>query len=94
MQTKITKASKTEERLERMINVASREHMKLIEEMRQLDMKKRKWFMAFHELRVIGDVAREVGFSEQKLQKLIEDNAAASEEISFAYINSHVNGSE
>ncbi len=94
MQTKITKASKTEERLERMINVAALETGKLAEEIRLLEEKKRRWFMTFHELRVIGDVAREVGFSEQKLQKLIEDKAAEADEMSFAYVHSHKNGGE
>lgn len=88
MQTKITKSSKTEERLERMTNVAALESAKLLEEIRRLKEKQRKWHMAFHDMRVIGDVAREVGFSEQKLQKLIEDKAAESDEISVAYIAS------
>jgi hypothetical protein len=94
MQTSIEQITKAEARLNKMMAYAGTRCRELAEEQERIERERKKWFIAFHEMRTLVDVGHEEHFDEKRMQSLLDRSVGASEEFGAAYVYTHEYGGE
>jgi hypothetical protein len=86
MQTKIEKLTKTEQKVEQMGAYAGNNCKLLGEQIRYLEKQQKDWFSAYHTLRELNEVGREIQLSSERLEQILAQNAKNNPQILAAMI--------